>query len=152
MPPVTIWSPTTGGELSDGGQYDIVTQSGVFIVDQLGNTLVTGISVYTPKPATIWNDIAPPTGTIMDEMSLDILDESGDYIEDESSVPYQDNGSIPETLWTPTREGEMTIGTQLVFETQLGIIIVDQNGNNLVTGTSVFTPTPTTEWLTDQNM
>lgn len=148
--PVTRWKPPGDiGEMSDGVSYDLVDQLGNLLVTQDGDNLTTGISIFTIKPDTIWNQLADFVNAIQDEMSLYILDEMGQPIEDESIV---DGVTIPPTRWSPPVQGEMTNVSSNDLITQLGAFLVTQDGNMLITSDSLYTTTPATTYTEDDSM
>ena len=53
--PVTIWQPINfNGEMSNQSTLNFITLSGLNLVTLGGDQLVTGISVYTKIPVSVW--------------------------------------------------------------------------------------------------
>lgn len=55
--PATVWSPQSGsGEMSNSGGAAITTLSALNLITLSGNQLVTLESIFTPTPATVWEE------------------------------------------------------------------------------------------------
>lgn len=58
--------------------------------------------------------------------------------------------NVPVTIWQPTNfNGEMGIQSALNFQTDSGLNLVTLSGDQLITGTSTYTPLPDTSWIED---
>lgn len=147
--PTTEWRPPGDtGEMSNGTSYKLVDQNGNYIVTQDSDNISTGVSMFTMKPDTLWNQLADFINAIQDEMGLYILDEMSQPIEDESVAT---GVLIPDTRWTPPIQGEMSSISSVDIITQLGFLVT-QDGDSLITGTSLYITTPDSEWLEDDSI
>lgn len=106
----TQWTPPSGtGYVVTIGNEDLVTNSGLFITDNLGNFIVTTPTYDIPKYKTSWtqsskNDTGWTNKTATVSTSYTLADSSSNSLVDASGNTLVDNGEVlsgkSPTVWT----------------------------------------------------